>query len=34
MGLPFIHNREAFLEGIGIDRLDVNGSILIKCKSI
>ncbi|EGR28771.1 protein kinase domain protein [Ichthyophthirius multifiliis] len=34
MGLPFIHNRDAYIEGIGIDRLDVNGTILIKCRSI
>ncbi|KAL4466538.1 hypothetical protein ABPG72_010589 [Tetrahymena utriculariae] len=34
MNLPFISNREAYIQGVGIDRLEVNGTILIKCKTI
>ena len=34
MKLPIIHNREAYIQGMGIDRLDENGTILIKCKTI
>lgn len=34
MNLPFISNREAYIKGTGIDRLEVNGTILIKCKTI
>ena len=34
MNLPFIHNREAYIKGMGVDRLEENGTLLIKCKSI
>lgn len=34
MELPFINNRDSFVHGYGIDRLDIDDSFLLCCKSI
>lgn len=34
MNVPFVSNREAYIKGMGIDRLDENGTLIIKCQSI
>ena len=34
MDLPFIYNREAYIKGIGVDRLEENGTILIVSGSV
>jgi len=34
LDLPFIYNREAYVKGIGVDRLEENGTILILSGSV
>jgi len=34
LGLPILSDREAYMDGFGVDRLDENGTILIICKTI
>lgn len=34
LDLPFISNRETYIKGIGVDRLDENGTILIVSGSV
>ncbi len=34
LGLPILSDREGYMNGFGIDRLDINETILIICKTI
>jgi hypothetical protein len=34
LGLPILSDREAYMDGFGVDRLDEEGKIVLICKTL